>query len=70
MATIVGHPKIIFLVFHRIRLGDGSAAAILDLKHPNSDIDPDPDLTEAASGGQNYFTEGVPDRDVWRNGCG
>ncbi|CDP04494.1 unnamed protein product [Coffea canephora] len=40
-----------------IRLGDGSAAAILDLKHPNSDIDPDPDLTEAASGGQNYFTE-------------
>ncbi|XP_071924149.1 uncharacterized protein [Coffea arabica] len=53
-----------------IRLGDGSAAAILDLKHPNSDLDPNPDLTEAASGGQNYFTEGVPDRDVWRNGCG
>nr|XP_027124639.1 mannosyl-oligosaccharide 1,2-alpha-mannosidase MNS1-like [Coffea arabica] len=49
---------------------DGSAAAILDVKHPNSDLDPDPDLTEAASGEQNYFTEDVPDRDVWRNGCG
>ncbi|XP_027179142.1 E3 ubiquitin-protein ligase ZNF598 [Coffea eugenioides] len=56
--------------FHRIRLGDGSAAAILDLKNPNSDQDPDPDLSEAASGGQNHFTEGVPGRGVWRDGGG
>ncbi|XP_071912469.1 uncharacterized protein [Coffea arabica] len=58
------------LPFISVTMRDGSAAAILDVKHPNSDLDPDPDLTEAASGEQNYFTEGVPDRDVWRNGCG
>ncbi|KAL3531562.1 hypothetical protein ACH5RR_010884 [Cinchona calisaya] len=54
--------------FHRVRLGDGSVAAILDLKNPTSD--PDPDLNEEASGGQNNPTEGLPARGVWCSGGG
>uniref|UniRef100_A0A5B7A2M4 RING-type E3 ubiquitin transferase n=1 Tax=Davidia involucrata TaxID=16924 RepID=A0A5B7A2M4_DAVIN len=54
--------------FQRVRLGDGSVAALLDLK--NSDPDPDPDLMEGAADGNKNPTEGLPARGVWRNGGG
>ncbi|KAF5732055.1 zinc finger protein [Tripterygium wilfordii] len=44
--------------FHRMRLGDGSVAAALDLK--NSNPDPDPD----SNGGENPI--GMPARGVWQ----
>ncbi|XP_059659253.1 E3 ubiquitin-protein ligase hel2-like [Cornus florida] len=56
--------------FHRVRLGDGSVAALLDLKDSDPDPDPDPDFIEAASNGNNNPTEGLPVRGVWRNGGG
>lgn len=56
--------------FHRVRLGDESTAAILDLKNLKSDPDPDPGVKEAASNGLNQPTEGVPVHGVWRNGGG
>lgn len=49
--------------FQRVRLGDGSLAAHLDLT--NSNPDPDPDLTEASNPG-----EALAVRGVWRNGGG
>ncbi|XP_022148262.1 E3 ubiquitin-protein ligase HEL2 [Momordica charantia] len=51
--------------FHRVRLGDGSVAALLDLKNPNPASDPDPveRIDDNNSGG------GVPVRGVWRNGA-
>ncbi|CAK9145266.1 unnamed protein product [Ilex paraguariensis] len=56
--------------FHRVRLGDGSVAALLDLK--NSDpADPNPDLEEeVAVDGSKNSTEGLPVHGVWRNGGG
>lgn len=46
--------------FHRVRLGEGSAAALLDLGR--SDSPPDPDPTQVQSDG------GLPVRGVWRKG--
>ncbi|KAI7982181.1 E3 ubiquitin-protein ligase hel2 [Camellia lanceoleosa] len=54
--------------FHRVRLGDGSVAALLDLKY--SDPDPDPDVTEAASDASKNPSEGLPVRGVWQKGGG
>lgn len=51
--------------FLRVRLGDGSAAALLDLK--NSDLDPYPD---PGSDGQNPPADGLPVHGPWRNGGG
>lgn len=52
--------------FHRVRLGDGSVAAILDLKNSNPASDSDP--SERVEDGNN--TAGaVPVRGVWRNGA-
>lgn len=55
--------------FHRMRLGEDSPAAILDLRNLNSDRDPDPGDKEATSVEQNG-TEVLPVRGVWRNGGG
>ncbi|KAL7200334.1 hypothetical protein ACSBR1_032291 [Camellia fascicularis] len=52
--------------FHRVRLGDGSVAALLDLKYS----DPDPDVTEAASDASKNPSEGLPVRGVWQKGGG
>ncbi|KAH6777427.1 RING/U-box superfamily protein [Perilla frutescens var. hirtella] len=54
--------------FHRVRLGDGSVAALLDLKHTDPDPDSDPDA--ASSNGPDNPTGSVPVRGVWRNGGG
>lgn len=57
--------------FHRARLGDGSMAALLDLKNSDADSDPDPDLVEAAlDGNKNSGEVLLPVRGVWRNGGG
>lgn len=55
--------------FHRVRLGEDSPAAILDLRSSNSAPDPDPGVKEAASDEQNR-TEVLPVRGVWRSGGG
>ncbi|CAN1292850.1 E3 ubiquitin-protein ligase hel2 [Linum perenne] len=47
--------------FHRARLGDGSMAAILDMR--NSEPDPDP-----GSAGETSEGNGLPMRGVWRKG--
>ncbi|KAF5733441.1 zinc finger protein [Tripterygium wilfordii] len=55
--------------FHRMRLGDGSVAAVLDLK--NSKPDPDPDSTvvdKRLKGVENPI--GMPVRGVWGKGGG
>ncbi|XAR61465.1 hypothetical protein NMG60_11035173 [Bertholletia excelsa] len=53
--------------FHRVRLGDGSVGALLDLK--NSGLDTDPDAGPVASSATNTNTsEGLPVRGVWRKG--
>ncbi|KAF8387697.1 hypothetical protein HHK36_026351 [Tetracentron sinense] len=49
--------------FHRVRLGDGSAAAHLDLGHS----DPGPDLAEETTDDIENSSEGLPVRGVWRN---
>ncbi|XP_073313796.1 uncharacterized protein [Primulina huaijiensis] len=55
--------------FHRVRLGDGSVEALLDLKSGNHDPDPSPNIKDSAtSSGPN--TESLPARGVWRNGGG
>ncbi|KAF6154970.1 hypothetical protein GIB67_018407 [Kingdonia uniflora] len=51
--------------FHRVRLGDGSAAALLGQRH----LDSDPDHRDTANSVQNS-SDGLPVRGVWRNGGG
>ncbi|KAM7275807.1 hypothetical protein ACFE04_017673 [Oxalis oulophora] len=51
--------------FLRVRLGDGSMAALLDSRH--SDSDPDPDVDPLAS---NSNGDGLAVRGVWRKGGG
>ncbi|KAL3827743.1 hypothetical protein ACJIZ3_016545 [Penstemon smallii] len=51
--------------FHRVRLGEDSIEAVLDLK--NTDPDPDPGLN---SKGANYPLQSLPARSVWQNGGG
>ncbi|KAK9266714.1 hypothetical protein L1049_007367 [Liquidambar formosana] len=53
--------------FHRIRLGDGSAAALVNLK--KSDLEKYPDPMEETPN-VNSSTEGLPVRGVWRSGGG
>lgn len=50
--------------FHRVRLGDGSVAALLDLK--NADPDQDPDVSDS----NKNPIDGLPVRGVWRHGGG
>ncbi|EOX95399.1 RING/U-box superfamily protein, putative isoform 1 [Theobroma cacao] len=50
--------------FHRLRLGDGSMAALLD--HKSSEPDPEP-LDKKFDGSQNS-TGGLPIRGVWKKG--
>lgn len=53
--------------FHRVRLGEDSAASILDLECPNRDRVPDPvDNTDK----NDHSTVGLPLRGVWRKGGG
>lgn len=54
--------------FHRVRLGDGSMAALLDLK--NSDPDPDPNPADNQLEGNSNPTGGLPARGVWQKGGG
>ena len=54
--------------FHRVRLGDGSAATLLDLNSSDSNLDSDP-AQEALVGDDNPAS-GLPVRGVWRNGGG
>lgn len=56
--------------FHRVRLGDGSMAALLDLK--NSDPGPDPEPLDSRLDGNQNPAEGlpVPVRGVWKRGGG
>uniref|UniRef100_A0A1D1XDL1 Zinc finger protein 598 n=1 Tax=Anthurium amnicola TaxID=1678845 RepID=A0A1D1XDL1_9ARAE len=51
--------------FHRVRLGDGSAAAIFDLDR----LDANPERTEETDSG-NVSSEGLPVKGVWRYGGG
>ncbi|TXG63226.1 hypothetical protein EZV62_010220 [Acer yangbiense] len=48
--------------FHRVRLGDGSMAAILDLKNS------DPDPPDNKNDGNQNAEEGLPIRGAWRKG--
>ncbi|KAL4558927.1 hypothetical protein LXL04_037132 [Taraxacum kok-saghyz] len=48
--------------FHRVRLGNGSMAALLDLSNSNNTTNVQEEEEEAA--------EGIPVRGVWRNGGG
>ncbi|KAG9459919.1 hypothetical protein H6P81_004427 [Aristolochia fimbriata] len=50
--------------FHRVRLGDGSAAALLDLGRP----DTSPEHEDPKNSGNP--SDGLPVRGVWRNGGG
>lgn len=54
--------------FHRVRLGDGSVEALLNLNSSNPDLDPDPDRKETSDEQSN--PESLPVRGVWRNGGG
>lgn len=56
--------------FHRARLGDGSVAALLDLKHSDSDPDPDPDPNSEPLDLNNGPANGLPVRGVWQKGGG
>lgn len=47
--------------FHRVRLGDGSVAALLDLKNPYPDVNKEEDKKN---------TDGIPVRGAWRNSGG
>lgn len=58
------------LKFHRARLGDGSVAALLDLKHSDSDPDPDPDPNSEPLDLNNGPANALPVRGVWRKGGG
>ncbi|XP_022770753.1 E3 ubiquitin-protein ligase ZNF598-like [Durio zibethinus] len=52
--------------FHRVRLGDGSMAALLDLENSEPEPDPKP-LDNAFDGGQNS-TDGLTVRGDWKKG--
>ncbi|XVE73512.1 hypothetical protein DITRI_Ditri11bG0124000 [Diplodiscus trichospermus] len=52
--------------FHRLRLGDGSMGAILDLK--NSEPDPDPEPLDNKLDGCQNSTGGLPAQGVWKKG--
>lgn len=52
--------------FHRVRLGDGSMASLLDLKNSESDPEPEP-LDNKFDGSQNS-TGALPVRGVWKKG--
>lgn len=54
--------------FHRTRLGDVSAAAVLDLNNSDSHPDPDPDPMDDNVNGSSISTGGLPLRGVWRTG--
>ncbi|PKI35557.1 hypothetical protein CRG98_044011, partial [Punica granatum] len=54
--------------FHRVRLGEGSTASILDLR--NSDPDPDPDPADNRSDGNGNSSAALPLHGVWRRGGG
>ncbi|XP_050386881.1 uncharacterized protein LOC126803161 isoform X2 [Argentina anserina] len=49
--------------FHRVRLGDGSSAALLDLRNS----DPQPDIGGERIDGSSNSTEGLPVHGVWRH---
>ncbi|KAJ4956912.1 hypothetical protein NE237_013695 [Protea cynaroides] len=51
--------------YQRVRLGDGSAALLLDLKHSGPSLGQD---EETGSGNKSSSAEGLPVRGVWRNG--
>ncbi|KAL6500215.1 hypothetical protein OROHE_025581 [Orobanche hederae] len=53
--------------FHRVRLGEGSVEALLDLKNSNLDPDSDPYVKEGSTDGP---SEGLPVRGVWKYGGG
>lgn len=55
--------------FHRVRLGDGSVEALLNLNSSNPDPDADPDQKET-SDEQSNPESSLPARGVWRNGGG
>lgn len=50
--------------FHRLRLGDGSMEAVLDLK--NSEPDPEPEQLDRRLDGNQNSTGGLPVRGVWK----
>ncbi|KAL1216223.1 hypothetical protein V5N11_018674 [Cardamine amara subsp. amara] len=52
--------------FHRVRLGDGSMAALLDLN--NSNRGPEPESEDGISNSNHNQTGGLPVRGVWRKG--
>ncbi|KAF3436593.1 hypothetical protein FNV43_RR23685 [Rhamnella rubrinervis] len=54
--------------FHRVRLGDGSAAALLGLNNSDSLPDPDPDAVNDEANGSSNSAGGLPVRGVWRSG--
>lgn len=54
--------------FLRVRLGDGSASALLDLE--NSRTTSDPGTTDTLNGNNNDSGVGLPVRGVWRKGGG
>lgn len=54
--------------FHRVRLGDGSAAAPLDINNSDSSLDPDPDVMNDKVNGSSNSAGGLPVRGVWRSG--
>eukprot|EP00257_Ricinus_communis_P014610 XP_015572321.1 uncharacterized protein LOC8265902 [Ricinus communis] len=56
--------------FHRVRLGDGSMAALFDLKNSEPDPDPDPNPVDDPSDVNNNPSGGLPVRGVWRKGGG
>ncbi|KDP28319.1 hypothetical protein JCGZ_14090 [Jatropha curcas] len=56
--------------FHRVRLGDGSMAALLDHKSSDPDPDPDPNPADNRSDGSSNQNGGLPVRGVWRKGGG
>lgn len=54
--------------FHRVRLGDGSMAALMDLK--NTDPVPEPEPLDNRLNGNQNLAEGLPVRGVWKRGGG
>ncbi|TKY61669.1 E3 ubiquitin-protein ligase hel2 [Spatholobus suberectus] len=54
--------------FLRVRLGDGSASALLDLE--NSSTEADPGMTDRSEGNSEDSGGGPPVRGVWRSGGG
>ncbi|XP_042476502.1 E3 ubiquitin-protein ligase ZNF598-like [Macadamia integrifolia] len=53
--------------FQRVRLGDGSVAALLDLKHSGPSLD---QVEETGNGNKSSSADNLPVRGVWRNGGG